>query len=158
MTKSVNPKNLSVWTLGLLYMYLTEWAYAIYDTTEHPALLGQSPHEVFTRGINQFGSRNGRLIPNDDNFRILTLPTTKKGKALVQPSKGIKIDNKYYWHNTFRDPQVERTLVNVRYDPFNAGVAYALEQALKQRRPKIFFIDEAHHLLAVASGRKLKER
>ncbi|MFN6495751.1 MAG: integrase [Nostoc sp. DedQUE01] len=125
MTKSVNPKNLSVWTLGLLYMYLTEWAYTIYDTTEHPALLGQSPHEVFIRGINQFGSRNGRLIPNDDNFRILTLPTTKKGKALVQPSKGIKIDNKYYWHNTFRDPQVERTLVNVRYDPFNAGVAYA---------------------------------
>ena len=125
MTKSVNPKNLSVWTLGLLYMYLTEWAYAIYDTTEHPALLGQSPHEVFTRGINQFGSRLSRLIPNDDNFRILTLPTTKKGKALVQPSKGIKIDNKYYWHNTFRDPQVERTLVNVRYDPFNAGVAYA---------------------------------
>ncbi len=47
MTKSVNPKNLSVWTLGLLYMYLTQWAYTIYDTTEHPALHGQSPHELF---------------------------------------------------------------------------------------------------------------
>ncbi|MEC4813415.1 MAG: TnsA endonuclease N-terminal domain-containing protein [Scytonema sp. PMC 1069.18] len=130
MTKSVNPKNLSVWTLGLLYMYLTEWAYSIYDTTEHPALQGQSPQEVFTTGINQFGSRNGRLIPYDENFRILTLPTTKKGKALVQPGKGIKIDNKYYWHQIFRDPQVEKTLVNVRYDPFNAGVAYAYIQGL----------------------------
>lgn len=34
---------------------------------------------------------------------------------------------------------------------------WELEQALKQRRPKIFFIDEAHHLLAVASGRKLTD-
>ncbi|PAX59524.1 TnsA endonuclease N-terminal domain-containing protein [Brunnivagina elsteri] len=104
--------------------------WTLYDTTEHPALHGQSPHEVFTMGINQFGSRNGRLIPYDDNFRILTLPTTKKGKALVQPGKGIKIDNKYYWHQTFRDPQVERTLINVRYDPFNAGIAYAYIQGL----------------------------
>lgn len=130
MTKSVNPKNLSVWTLGLLYMYITEWAYDIYDTTEHPALLGLSPREVFTTGINQFGSRNSRLIPYDDNFRILTLPTTKKGKALVQPGKGIKIDNKYYWNQTFRDPNVSRTQVNVRYDPFNAGVAYAYVQGI----------------------------
>jgi putative transposase len=130
MTKSVNPKNLSVWTLGLLYMYLTQWAYTIYDTTEHPALHGQSPHEVFLMGINQFGSRNSRIIPYDDNFRIFTLPTTTKGKALVQPGKGIKIDNKYYWHQTFRDPQVEKTLVNVRYDPFNAGIAYAYIRGL----------------------------
>lgn len=36
-------------------------------------------------------------------------------------------------------------------------LGWALEQALKQRRPKIFFIDEAHHLLAVASGRKLTD-
>ena len=69
-----------------------------------------------------------RLIPSDENFRILTLPTTKKGKALVQVGKGISIDNRYYWHNAFRDPQLERTLVNVRYDPFNAGVAYAYVQ------------------------------
>ena len=70
------------------------------------------------------------LIPYDDNFRILTLPTTKKGKALVQPGKGIKIDNKYYWNQTFRDPNVSRTQVNVRYDPFNAGVAYAYVQGI----------------------------
>lgn len=130
MTKSVNPKNLCVWTLGLLYMHLTEWAYSIYDTTEHPALQGQSPYEVFTTGIKQFGCRLSRLISDDDNFRILTLPTTRKGKALVQLGKGIKIDNKYYWHNAFRDPQVERTLVNVRYDPFNAGIVYAYVQGI----------------------------
>lgn len=36
-------------------------------------------------------------------------------------------------------------------------LGWALEQALKQRKPKIFFIDEAHHLLAVTSGRKLTD-
>ena len=36
-------------------------------------------------------------------------------------------------------------------------LGWALEQALKQRKPKIFFVDEAHHLLAVTSGRKLTD-
>lgn len=36
-------------------------------------------------------------------------------------------------------------------------LGWALEQALKHRHPQIFFIDEAHHMLAVASGRKLTE-
>ncbi len=36
-------------------------------------------------------------------------------------------------------------------------LGWALEQALKHRRPKIFLVDEAHHTLAVASGRKLTD-
>jgi hypothetical protein len=36
-------------------------------------------------------------------------------------------------------------------------LGWALEQALKHRHPKIFFIDEAQDMLAVASGRKLTD-
>lgn len=36
-------------------------------------------------------------------------------------------------------------------------LGWALEQALKHRRPYIFLIDEAHHFLSVASGRKLTD-
>lgn len=36
-------------------------------------------------------------------------------------------------------------------------LGWALEQALKHRHPKIFFIDEAHHMLSVVSGRKLTD-
>jgi energy-coupling factor transporter ATP-binding protein EcfA2 len=36
-------------------------------------------------------------------------------------------------------------------------LGWALEQALKHRKPKIFFLDEAHHMLMVASGRKLTD-
>jgi transposase InsO family protein len=104
VTKSVNPKNLALWTLELLYVYLCEWAYEVYDNTEHPAL-GQSPREAFATGIMQYGSRSHRMIPYDTNFQILTLPTTREGRAKVQPNLGVKINHIYYWSNDFRDPE-----------------------------------------------------
>jgi putative transposase len=124
MTKSVNPKNLAVWTLGLLYLYLCEWAYSEYDTTEHPAL-GISPKQAFTSGISQYGSRAHRLIPNDETWRILTLPTTQSGKVKVHPAKGIQIRGIHYWNSVFRDPLIQKTHVEARYDPFDVGIAYA---------------------------------
>ena len=39
--------------------------------------------------------------------------------------KGVKIHHVYYWCEAFRDPQVQGSLVAVRYDPFDAGIAYA---------------------------------
>lgn len=127
VTKSVNPKTQAIWTLGTLYEYLTQWAYEVYDTEDHPSL-GQSPREAFSQGILQGGNRNHRLIPYDDNFKILTLPTTSSGKAKVQQSRGVKINSIYYWSNLFRNPEVENTSVPIRYDPFNIGIAYAFVQ------------------------------
>ncbi|MEL6442349.1 MAG: DDE-type integrase/transposase/recombinase [Cyanobacteria bacterium J06621_8] len=127
VTKSVNPKNHAVWTLGKLYEYLTQWAYEVYDTEDHPSL-GQSPQEAFSQGIIQGGNRSHKLIPYDKNFKILTLPTTKTGKAKVQQSRGVKINSIYYWSNLFRNPEVENTSIPIRYDPFNIGIAYAYVQ------------------------------
>ena len=127
VTKSVNPKNQAIWTLGRLYEYLTKWAYEVYDTEDHPSL-GQSPQEAFSQGMIQGGNRNHRLIPYDDNFKILALPTTKTGKAKVQQSRGVKINSIYYWSNLFRNPEVENTSIPIRYDPFNIGIAYAFVQ------------------------------
>ncbi|MBX7222825.1 MAG: DDE-type integrase/transposase/recombinase [Blastocatellia bacterium] len=124
ITKSVNPKNLAIWTLGRLYERLCEWAYEVYDTVEHPAF-GQSPRDVFTNGLSQFGQRRHRSIENYSEFRILTLPTTSKGTARVSPGKGVKVNHIYYWNNAFRNPAIEQTAVPVRYDPYDAGTAYA---------------------------------
>jgi putative transposase len=55
---------------------------------------------------------------------MLTLPSTSTGTALVQPA-GVKINNVYYWTDSFRHPDLLHTPVPVRYDPFNMGVAYA---------------------------------
>ncbi len=124
MTKSVNPKNLAIWTLDLFYYYLCEWAYETYDTTEHPAL-GQQPRTAFAMGMTNFGSRPHKMVAYDENFKLLTLPTTKKGQVKVDGSYGLQINNIRYWSNTFRDPEIQKTYVNVRYDPFDASVAYA---------------------------------
>jgi putative transposase len=124
VTKSVNPKNQAIWTLGLLYEYSCAWAYEVYDTDEHPALL-QSPRDAFAAGMTLGGSRLHRMIPYDENFQILTLPTTSQGKAKVHAGRGVKINSIYYWSNSFRDPQIENTSVHIRYDPFNIGIAYA---------------------------------
>ncbi len=56
---------------------------------------------------------------------MLTLPTTAKGEARVQPGHGVKINYLSSWNELFRRPDVEGTTVSVRYDPFDAGTAYA---------------------------------
>ena len=55
----------------------------------------------------------------------MTLPTTPTGTAQVLPGRGVKIHYVYYWSDVFHDPAVERKQVPVRYDPFDAGTAFA---------------------------------
>lgn len=56
---------------------------------------------------------------------MFTLPTTSKGTAKVEASRGVKINYIRYWSDVFRAPEIEKKQVPVRYDPFDAGVAYA---------------------------------
>jgi transposase InsO family protein len=125
VTKSVNPKRHAEWTLAELYEGLCQWAYEVYDTISHPAL-GQTAREAFAAGLAQSGIRPHRMIAYDEEFRLWTLPTTARGHARVVPGKGVKINHVFYWAATLRDPEVERMPVPVRYDPYDAGVAYAL--------------------------------
>jgi putative transposase len=124
VTKSVHPKGQARWTLGALSARLCEWAYDVYDALDHPAL-GQSPREAFAAGLQFSGHRLQRHIAYDEDFRMLTLPTTPKGTAKLQPGRGVKLHYLYYWSDAFVDRQAEGTQVSVRYDPFDAGVAYA---------------------------------
>ncbi len=124
VTKAVNPRQQAQWTLETLYLHLYQWAYEVYDTLDHPAL-GQSPRAAFAQGLSQSGWRLHRLIPFDDHFRMLTLPTTAKGSAKVQPNIGVKINYIYYWADAFRNAKIENRPVAVRYDPFDIGLVYA---------------------------------
>ncbi|GGA77265.1 TnsA endonuclease N-terminal domain-containing protein [Ornithinibacillus halotolerans] len=124
VSKNVNPKNLAIWTLEKLYEYLSRWAYEIYDKTEHSGI-GATPQNMYENSILKGGERNATRIAYDEVFRILTLPSTRKGTAKVIPGYGVKINRFYYWHSSFRNGQIENTSVQVRYDPFNMGVGYA---------------------------------
>jgi len=124
VTKSVDPKALAAWTLAELHHRLSEYLFEVYDTLEHPAL-GQSPRQAFEAGLEAFGFRPERRIPYNRDFIIATLPSVPKGTAKVIPGRGVKINHIYYWSGSFQDPVEENQHVPVRYDPFDAGTAYA---------------------------------
>lgn len=125
VTKSVAPKNLACWTLEALYSGTETWCFEVYDKRYHETLM-QSPREAFLIGVRNSGSREHKRILYDETFRILTLPTTPKGTAKVQPRQGVKIKRSYYWSESFLDTSVENMQVHVRYDPFDISIAYAL--------------------------------
>lgn len=73
-------------------------------------------------------------------------------EALNEPLIDHKINygTRGIYHNNNGQIVIESKVVET-------DLGWALEQALKHRKPKIFFIDEAHHMLMVASGRKLTD-
>lgn len=82
---------------------------------------------MFAIGNQLAGERKHKLIPYNEDFKILTFPSVKThgGTAKVIPSKGVKIQNIYYWTPAFNNPEIEGSRVPVRYDPFDAGHSYA---------------------------------
>jgi len=127
LTRAVDPKNHALWMLPDLYSYLCEYAYQVYDQNEHSGI-GMIPQASYLWGMKQGGEREHRRIPYDDRFLKATCPTTIKGTAVVQKGSGVKVNHFYYWNNAFRNPEVIKTAVPVRYDPFDLSTTYALVQ------------------------------
>jgi len=132
-TKATDPRRHAVWTLEKLAERLQQWADEEYDTIRHPAL-GQSPRDAYEQSLKRDGERIHKLIPYDDVFEKATFPTTHKGKAIVQPGQGVRMNYLDYWCEEMRDHvqlekmrdrHVQFTEVPVCYDPFDASVGYA---------------------------------
>jgi len=124
MTKAVDPKRQAVWQLPDLYQYLCEWAYHVYDQDIHETL-GVTPRDAYVTGLEVGGERSHRRVFYDEEFLMATRPSTRKKTAKVVPGQGVKIHYLWYWNDALRHPEVERTQVPVRYDPFDVGIAYA---------------------------------
>src|SRR6266568_5810783 len=127
LTRAVDPKHHALWMLPDLYTYLCEYAYQVYDQNEHSGI-GMTPQAAYLWGMKQGGEREHRRIPYDDRFVKATCPTTIKGTAVVQKGSGVKVNHFYYWNNAFRNPEVIKTAILVRYDPFDLSTAYAQVQ------------------------------
>lgn len=123
VTSAVNPKGHAVWTLERLCNLLVVYCHEIYDTRPHSSL-GVSPADKFTRGLEDGGVRTNRQIVYDENFRIETLPTTPRGKAKVQPGRGVKVHSRYFYAPELRSTKLEGSTLPVRFDPYDAGTAY----------------------------------
>jgi transposase InsO family protein len=162
VTNATDPRGQAVWPLADLFRSLCEYAYEVYDTTMHPAL-GTSPREAYTAGLDLTGQRLHRMVRYDQEFLMFTMPTTPKGTARVVPSRGVKIRYLYYWCDRFRDPNVEAQPAEVRYDPFDAGTAYAFVQNQWEECHSEYFSvfrgrSEKEILLASQELRRMREK
>lgn len=90
--------------------------------------------------------KSGLFNPKDHLKRSL--------RALHEPEELINYKINYGVQGVYCNEEGE---LIIQSKIIETELGWALEQALKHRRPQIFFIDEAHHLLAVASGRKLTD-
>jgi putative transposase len=124
LTKATDPERLAVWTLPKLAEQVQRWADEEYDTIRHPAL-GMTPRDAYELSIKRDGERAHKHIEYDDAFLKATFPTTKKGKAKVEPGVGVRMNYLEYWCEAMRDATVEGTQVKVRYDPFDVSVGFA---------------------------------
>lgn len=126
-TKTVDPRRNAVWNLPDLYGKLCKLLYEVYDNKVHQTL-DQTPNEAYANGLAIGGAREHRRVEYDETFKLMTLASPIGDKRKVDTCRGIKMFNIRYWSDHFRDPDLERKElcnVEVRYDPFNIGIAYA---------------------------------
>jgi len=124
LTRATDPRRHAVWTLPTLAERVKIWADEEYETLPHPAL-GISPRLAYEQSLQRDGGRDHKRIPYDEIFIRATFPTTDRGRALVQPGKGVRMNYLDYWCDEMRERSVERTAVPVRYDPFDVTIGYA---------------------------------
>jgi putative transposase len=84
-----------------------------------------TPREAYELSIQRDGERTHKHIEYDDAFLTATFPTTRQGKAKVEPGVGVRMNYLEYWCEAMRDATVEGTQVKVRYDPFDVSVGFA---------------------------------
>lgn len=122
MSKSHDPRELSVWTLPEFREAFDGYLNQVYGEMEHSAL-GISPKAAMAIGLAQSGLRRHTLIPNTRELVVMCLPSTPKGTAKIDPSRGVKIGYIFYWCLAFKNPKLARTDVPVRYDPNDKSIA-----------------------------------
>ncbi|MBC8450393.1 MAG: hypothetical protein H8D78_21880 [Chloroflexi bacterium] len=75
----------------------------------------------------------------------------------------MKHSDIFYWSDAFLDPDVEKTQVPVRYDPFDAGAAYAFVKGrwvrcISEHYARFAGRSEREMMLATAELRKRNQR
>lgn len=147
VTKSVNPKTNAIWTLpeldGMFYKWIEYYHLQIHSG------LGITPKEQFDYGKIIGGDRKLSFIDYDESFILSTLPSTPRGKGLIQPGKGVVFNNIWYWNDEFRAHEKQK--VDLKYDPFDVGILYAF---VNKRWVKC--ISDYHYLFKGKSHKELK--
>ena len=127
VSKTHHPDTLAVYGIKGATEIITEWAYNIFDNLPHRGLHGKTPKTAREISLVEHGLREHLKISDDPEFDIYSLPAPKgDGTCKVQAHEGVQVFNLCYWHrNSFSDPEIVGTYVDVRWLPFDITRVYA---------------------------------
>lgn len=152
VTPSHNPRHLALWSLGPAYEGLCDWAYNRHAKQLH-STLKESPQSLYARTLDLTGHRNHRMISYDEDFRVMTLPTTDKGTGRNTLNKGVRIHNEYYYHPTLNERALLEKDLPVKYDPYDYSTAWVYV-----RDKWIKCLSQDHHQLRGITENELRIR
>lgn len=139
VTKSIRPEQFAEWTLPAFHAGLEYFCDNLYGEEGHLAHR-QTPNENFKIRMIETGERRNRLVRYDRQFLIetcLTPPSLSTRK--VDWVRGVKVDHIWYSAKEFRTEYMGQKRVEVRIDPWDASVVYALvNDKWVQCRSKLF--------------------
>jgi transposase InsO family protein len=122
---SHDPLMLAIWNLEAFVPVLDKWSYKIYPK-ETQSGLRMSPREALKQGLKKHGYFKNSKIVYGPEFIFLTAPTTRKKTAkVIENGPYVVINYLKYFSPLLNNPKVMGKQVEVRYDPFDLGHAWA---------------------------------
>ena len=125
VSASHNPRKLAIYPLPRLADLVREFCYEYLDTQAHQ-LNGVTPRDAFKNDMRRGGPRSHKIILYNDDFILLTLPTTKRGYATASPRQGWVINRIPYWSREAKERKNRAKKFPDKYDPDDFSKAWVL--------------------------------
>ena len=119
-----HPAHLAVWTLPTVEERCERWLFQVYPALRH-GTLGDTPGDVFARGLARDGERVARHVALDHTLRVLLAQTVRGDTRRVDPVRGLVVGYLRYWHDDFQYGDVAGARVPVKLDMADCSVVFA---------------------------------
>ena len=119
-----HPVRAAVWTLPMVEEACERWLFEVYPALRH-GTLGDTPRDVFARGLARDGERVARHVTLDDTLRVLLAQTVRGDTRRVDSVRGLVVDYLRYWHDDFQYGDVAGASVPVKLDTADCSVVFA---------------------------------
>ena len=119
-----HPVRSAVWTLPMVEKACERWLFEVYPALRH-GTLGDTPRDVFARGLARDGERVARHVTLDDTLRVLLAQTVRGDTRRVDPVRGLVVEYLRYWHDDFQYGDVAGASVPVKLDVADCSVVFA---------------------------------
>ncbi|ACB73834.1 Mu transposase C-terminal domain-containing protein [Opitutus terrae] len=125
VSASHNPRRLAIYSLPTLADLVREFCYNYLDTQAHH-LNGVTPRDAFKADMRLGGPRSHKIVLYNEDFILLTLPTTKRRYATASPRQGFVINRIPYWCREAKERENRGHKFSVKYDPEDFSKAWVL--------------------------------